>query len=99
MLARISVHTRRAIVSATRTRRCYHGTCVVREEEGGGGGGGGGKSDSLHSSDIAFKPNNDGWGGTRKVSKGWDRIFGDKAQKAGGEGAEASKSASSAARL
>ena len=51
-----------------------HTTRVAREE-------GGGRSDSLHSSDIAFKPNNDGWGGTKKVSEGWDRIFGDKAKK------------------
>ena len=30
---------------------------------------------SLHSSDIAFKPNSDGWGYTKSYSKGWDRIF------------------------
>jgi len=29
----------------------------------------------MHSSDIAFKPNEDGWGGTRGYSQGWDNIF------------------------
>jgi hypothetical protein len=33
------------------------------------------KSDSIHSSDIAFKPNSDGWGYTRSYAKSWDRIF------------------------
>ena len=36
-------------------------------------------SDSLHSSDIAFKPNNDGWGGGNpKYASNYDRIFGNK---------------------
>ena len=35
-------------------------------------------NDSKHSSDIAFKPNNDGWGYTKSYSKGWDNIFGKK---------------------
>ena len=36
-------------------------------------------SDSLHSSDIAFKPNNDGWGGGNpRYASGYDRIFGNK---------------------
>ena len=36
-------------------------------------------SDSLHSSDIAFKPNNDGWGGGNpQYASGYDRIFGNK---------------------
>ena len=30
----------------------------------------------LHSSDIAFKPNDDGWGHTKAYASGWDRIFG-----------------------
>ena len=36
-------------------------------------------SDSIHSSDIAFKPNNDGWGGGNpKYASNYDRIFGNK---------------------
>ena len=36
-------------------------------------------SDSLHSSDIAFKPNNDGWGGGNPAyASNYDRIFGNK---------------------
>ena len=36
-------------------------------------------TDSLHSSDIAFKPNNDGWGGGNpNYASGYDRIFGNK---------------------
>ena len=36
-------------------------------------------SDSIHSSDIAFKPNNDGWGGGNpNYASGYDRIFGNK---------------------
>ena len=27
------------------------------------------------SSDIAFKPNDDGWGYTRSYASGWDRVF------------------------
>ena len=38
-------------------------------------------SDRIHSTDIAFKPNNDGWGGTKKYSKNHERIFGKKKQK------------------
>ena len=37
-------------------------------------------SDRIHSTDIAFKPNNDGWGGTKKYSKNHERIFGKKKQ-------------------
>ena len=29
----------------------------------------------MHSSDIAFKPNDDGWGYTKRYANGWDRIF------------------------
>ena len=29
----------------------------------------------MHSSDIAFKPNDDGWGYTKQYASGWDRIF------------------------
>ena len=37
------------------------------------------QSDSIHSSDIAFKPNNDGWGGGNpNYASGYDRIFGNK---------------------
>ena len=32
----------------------------------------------MHSSDIAFKPNDDGWGYTRSYASGWDRIFASK---------------------
>jgi hypothetical protein len=45
-------------------------------------GGSSSKSDSdgsgsrLHSSDIAFKPNDDGWGYTKSYATSWDRIFG-----------------------
>ena len=36
-------------------------------------------SDSIHSSDIAFKPNNDGWGGGNpRYASNYDRIFGNK---------------------
>ena len=36
-------------------------------------------SDSIHSSDIAFKPNNDGWGGgNHQYASNYDRIFGNK---------------------
>ena len=36
-------------------------------------------TDSLHSSDIAFKPNNDGWGGGNpQYASNYDRIFGNK---------------------
>ena len=37
------------------------------------------QSDSIHSSDIAFKPNNDGWGGGNpKYASNYYRIFGNK---------------------
>ena len=32
-------------------------------------------TDRLHSTDIAFKPTEDGWGFTKKYSKGYDSIF------------------------
>ena len=36
-------------------------------------------TDSIHSSDIAFKPNNDGWGGGNpRYASNYDRIFGKK---------------------
>ena len=36
-------------------------------------------TDSIHSSDIAFKPNNDGWGGGNpRYADNYDRIFGNK---------------------
>ena len=36
-------------------------------------------SDSIHSSDIAFTPNNDGWGGGNpQYASNYDRIFGNK---------------------
>ena len=38
-------------------------------------------SDRLHSTDIAFKPNQDGWGATRRYSKNHERIFGKKKKK------------------
>jgi hypothetical protein len=39
-------------------------------------------ADRLHSTDIAFKPNADGWGYTPRYATAWDRIF---AKKQGGE--------------
>jgi hypothetical protein len=41
-------------------------------------------TDSLHSTDIAFKPNADGWGATKKFSKNHQRIFGKKTKKTTG---------------
>ena len=41
-------------------------------------------TDSLHSTDIAFKPNADGWGATKKFSKNHQRIFGKKTKKTAG---------------
>ena len=36
-------------------------------------------TDSIHSSDIAFKPNSDGWGGGNpQYASNYDRIFGNK---------------------
>ena len=37
-------------------------------------------SDSKHSTDIAFKPNDDGWGYTKRYANGWDNIFGKKSK-------------------
>lgn len=37
-----------------------------------------GQSDRIHSTDIAFKPNNDGWGYTPKYKSSYERIFGKK---------------------
>lgn len=34
-----------------------------------------GSESRLHSSDIAFKPNDDGWGYTKNYASNWDRIF------------------------
>ena len=45
------------------------------------------KSDSLHSSDIAFKPNDDGWGYTNRYASGWDRIFAKKGDEGPAEAA------------
>ena len=36
----------------------------------------GGESDRIHSTDIAFKPNASGWGGSSKYVSRWDDIFG-----------------------
>ena len=35
-------------------------------------------TDSLHSTDIAFKPNKDGWGSTKGYTSSYERIFGKK---------------------
>eukprot|EP00629_Pelagomonadales_sp_RCC1024_P005589 CAMPEP_0119262176 /NCGR_PEP_ID=MMETSP1329-20130426/1981_1 /TAXON_ID=114041 /ORGANISM="Genus nov. species nov., Strain RCC1024" /LENGTH=92 /DNA_ID=CAMNT_0007261795 /DNA_START=141 /DNA_END=416 /DNA_ORIENTATION=- len=43
--------------------------------------------DSLHSSDIAYKPADGGWGAAPKYSSNWDNIFGKKDEAA--EAAEA----------
>ena len=32
-------------------------------------------SDRLHSTDIAFKPTEDGWGYNKRYADSWDRIF------------------------
>eukprot|EP00967_Tisochrysis_lutea_P064513 scaffold83592_cov31-Tisochrysis_lutea.AAC.1 len=45
--------------------------------------GSGGGSDRLHSTDIAFKPTQDGWGFSRSYSDGWDKIFKKKSRETG----------------
>jgi hypothetical protein len=47
-------------------------------------------SDRIHSTDIAFKPNESGWGGSKKYESRWDDIFGKKKdeKKSDGEGSE-----------
>ena len=57
------------------------------------------KSDSMHSSDIAFKPNDDGWGYTNKYSSGWDRIFAKKGDEAPAEAAASAEQSDAAASL
>jgi hypothetical protein len=45
--------------------------------------------DRIHSTDIAFKPNESGWGGSRKYETRWDDIFGkkkDEKKSDGGDG-------------
>ena len=37
--------------------------------------------DRIHSTDLAFKPNDDGWGYTKTYAAGWDRIFAKNAQR------------------
>ena len=44
-------------------------------------------SDRLHSTDIAFKPNASGWGGTRTYSSNFKNIFGQKKKDMSGSGA------------
>ena len=56
--------------------RAWSSTAAVGEEAGGKPA-----SDRIHSTDIAFKPNEDGWGATKKYSKNYERIFGKKAKK------------------
>ena len=46
-------------------------TTLAAEEKDGNS-----PSDRIHSTDIAFKPNQDGWGATKKYSKNYERIFG-----------------------
>ncbi|CAB9525826.1 expressed unknown protein [Seminavis robusta] len=41
--------------------------------------------DRIHSTDIAFKPAESGWGGTRKYSSNFDKIFGNKNQAQGND--------------
>ena len=36
----------------------------------------GDQSDRIHSTDIAFKPNASGWGGSKKYESRWNDIFG-----------------------
>lgn len=43
---------------------------------------------SKHSSDIAFKPNESGWGYSRSYSGGYENIFGKRSSKAGTHTAE-----------
>ena len=60
----------------------YRGLC----DEGGS---------RLHSSDIAFKPTEDGWGYTNNYAKGWDNIF--KKESSGDENATAPSTPADAA--
>ena len=59
-------------------------TPAASSDSGGSSSGSSSKSEGdssgsrLHSSDIAFKPNDDGWGYTKSYAKSWDRIFGKK---------------------
>lgn len=55
-------------VAAATSTRSYSTTKLSSE--------GGEKSDRLHSTDIAFKPNEDGWGYTKRYSSNYERIFG-----------------------
>lgn len=43
-------------------------------------------SDRIHSTDIAFKPNESGWGGSKKYESRWDDIFGKKKDEKKGDG-------------
>lgn len=45
----------------------------------------GGDSDRIHSTDIAFKPNASGWGGSSKYESRWNDIFGNKKKKNNGD--------------
>ena len=52
--------------------------------------------DRIHSTDIAFKPNESGWGGSRKYESRWDDIFGKKkdnknSDKGGGDSTDGKK--------
>ena len=51
------------------------GSSSAGGEGGSSSSGASPKGTSLHSSDIAFKPNDDGWGYTPSYASGWDRIF------------------------
>ena len=66
--------------------RGWSATVPVAAEESGSGGGAASAATPaseprLHSTDIAFKPNQDGWGATKKYSKNHERIFGKKKKK------------------
>ena len=85
----------RAFTIATPLRRAAASESESGAAAGAGGGGGdsaaapsGSGGDRLHSTDIAFKPNEDGWGYTRKYKNNWERIFGSKNK---GKDAEADK--------
>lgn len=50
-------------------------------------------SDRLHSTDIAFKPTEDGWGYSPRYSNNYDNIFGNKKKKAAAPAPAASEPA------
>jgi hypothetical protein len=60
-------------ISSLYTRRRAASSCQSRFFSEGGD-----QSDRIHSTDIAFKPNASGWGGSKKYESRWNDIFGKK---------------------